>query len=119
MSLGFTRHADVENYKNPILNKTHLPSTEGTAPFLSVTATRSVENFYIFELVQKTISHTFLICDNLVFLLLADFLENIVPQLSELESNLATRKRTDLRKTLSDGGSLVNNNACSQRKSKS
>ena len=77
------------------------------------------EFFDFFELVQNAISHTVSVCDNLVVLLLEEFLECVVPQLfEELERNLATWKRTDLLKLLSDGGSLVTNNA-SHRKAKS
>ena len=40
-------------------------------------------------------------------------------KLSDLGRNLATWRRTDLLKLCPMGGSLVNNNACSQLKSKS
>ena len=58
-------------------------------PFPLVTAARSVISlwilkFYFFELVQYAISRTFFVCDNLVVLLLAEFLEYTVPWLSEL-----------------------------------
>ena len=51
-----------------------------------------------FEHVQFAISRTFFVCDDLVVLLLAQFLDYIVPLLSELGRNLATWKQRDLPK---------------------
>ena len=92
-------------------------------PFPSVTAARSVISLWKLKVLllwacQIAISHTF-VCDSLVVLLLAEFLDYIVPQLSELGRNLATWRRSDLLKPCPDGGSLVSNHACSHRKSKS
>ena len=50
---------------------------------------------YFFDLFQYGLSHTCSVCDNLVFLLLAEFLGCVVPKLYELGRNLATRRRTD------------------------
>ena len=123
MSLGFPRHANVENYKSLLLNKTHLPAIESIILSSACEGIMSLSFSYGHTLFNLTLNpeictslslfnmqfHTFLVCDNLVFLRLAGA---IIVWAWEESCNLETYRPS---KILSDGRSLVSNIACSQR----
>ena len=110
MSLGFPRHANVENYMSPPFEQDpfafrwkHSPVfrlVKEYCPFPLVTATRSVISLWIlkFLLLWACSICNFTRSLSLVVLLLEELLDCTVPQLFELERNLATWKRTDLLK---------------------